>query len=120
MKYTFVPFQVMDYANRLDQEEATREYIDSSRRSRYDSYMSSRAQREASPFRQNYDYYRYPPNQPQAKVLPTCQKFAINILFWKMLGRAKQTFTYIGETDRIFRSIKMSVFLTDNKGSSIF
>ena len=80
MKYIFVHFQVMDYANRLDQEEATREYIDSSRRSRYDSYMSSRAQREASPFRQNYDYYRYPPKQPKATVLPTCQKFAINIL----------------------------------------
>jgi len=54
---TSYDYKVMDYANRLDQEEATREYIDSSRRSRYDSYMSSRAQREASPFRQNYDYY---------------------------------------------------------------
>ena len=49
----------MDYANRLDQEEATREYMDSSRReSRYDNYLNSlRTQRAASPFRERYDYY---------------------------------------------------------------
>merc|ERR1719228_194035 len=56
-------YKVHDYANRLDQEEATREYMDNSRReSRYDNYLNSlsattRTQRAASPFRERYDYY---------------------------------------------------------------
>ena len=50
----------MDYASRLDREEATREYMDAARReSRYDNYVNSlRREREASPFRERYDYYR--------------------------------------------------------------
>jgi len=52
-------YKVMDYANRLDREEATREYMDATRRaSRYDNYVNSlRREREASPFRERYDYY---------------------------------------------------------------
>jgi len=52
-------YKVMDYANRLDREEATREYMDATRReSRYDNYLNSlRTQRAASPFRERYDYY---------------------------------------------------------------
>jgi len=52
-------YKVMDYASRLDREEATREYMDAARReSRYDNYVNSlRREREASPFRERYDYY---------------------------------------------------------------
>merc|ERR1711973_745450 len=40
-------YKVMDYANRLDQEEATREYMDSSRRElRYDNYPPQKYQRD--------------------------------------------------------------------------
>ena len=48
----------MDYASRLDREEATREYIDSRRADRFLSGSYNRYQRDStSPFRQRYDYY---------------------------------------------------------------
>jgi len=60
--YSSFDYKVMDYASRLDKEEATREYINSrqSRRSNYEalSGVRNRYQRDStSPFKERYDYY---------------------------------------------------------------
>jgi len=121
-------YKVHDYANRLDQEEATREYMDNSRReSRYDNYLNSlsatRTQRAASPFRERYDYYA--PQKYQRDYHYDTSDVGYN---WKHYRLSNQTLTARNarakspiqsrELDRYYKTERRTSFIGDVSSGS--